>query len=210
MGIIISTLAAIPRILFADIKEMPCETVPICFLREEDYSITGTIRSGAQQKWNHSLYSMIHVDLKTRLLLWPAIQKRMDRTEASLKYTNCSLENLVEKFPEWEEKKIYEAHDLFQAFEVDGDGLIEIAEMSVGLDNLGDTSSKQDRLTELSIGDEDGTGSIDFEEFLTILYDQQQVTKTPTKLAKTFMKVNDDVKMIRWMSTVQQIHAGYL
>lgn len=48
---------------------------------------------------------------------------------ASLKYTNCSLENLVEKFPEWEEKKIYEAHDLFQAFEVDGDGLIEIAEM---------------------------------------------------------------------------------
>lgn len=86
---------------------MPLETVPICYLREEDYAVTGnlitntltwirglddkatlsfsgTIRSGAQQRWNQALYSMIHVDLKTRLLLWPQIQKRMDRMEVGI------------------------------------------------------------------------------------------------------------------------------
>lgn len=43
-----------------------------------------------------------------------------------------------------------------------------LSSRSVGLDNLGDTSSRPDRLVELSIGDEDGTGSIDFEEFLAV------------------------------------------
>jgi hypothetical protein len=72
---------------------------------------------------------MIHLDLKNRILLWPMIESRMARMEASLKYTKCNLDRLTERFPLWDENKIFEAHDLFQAFEVDGDGLIEIAEM---------------------------------------------------------------------------------
>ncbi|CAL8109281.1 unnamed protein product [Orchesella dallaii] len=130
--------------------------------------------------------------------------------EAYLKYTNCNLEDLKTKYSKWDDKKIFEVHDLFQAFEVDGDGLIEIAEMSVGLDNLGDTTLRKDRIPQLASGDEDGTGSIDFEEFLQILYDQQEVMHSETPLAKTFVKVNNDIKFIRWMSTVQQIRAGYL
>lgn len=72
---------------------------------------------------------MTFMDLNSRALLWPIIIKRMDRMEASLKYTNCNLEELKHKFSEWDDRKIYQIHDLFQAFEVDGDGLIEIAEM---------------------------------------------------------------------------------
>lgn len=72
---------------------------------------------------------MIFLELGTRRFLWSIIQKRMDRMEASLKYTNCNLDDLKAKFPKWDDKKIFEVHDLFQAFEVDGDGLIEIAEM---------------------------------------------------------------------------------
>lgn len=64
-------------------------------------------------------------------MFWPIIQKRMDRMEASLKFNNCNLHYLGSKFPAWDENKMFEAHDLFQAFEVDGDGLIEIAEMYV-------------------------------------------------------------------------------
>lgn len=72
---------------------------------------------------------MIFLDIETRRLLWPIIQKRMDRMEASAKYTNCNLDEVKSKFVNWGDKKIFEIHDLFQAFEVDGDGLIEIAEM---------------------------------------------------------------------------------
>jgi predicted translin family RNA/ssDNA-binding protein len=78
---------------------------------------------------------MIFLDLNTRRLLWGLIQKRMDRTEDSLKYTNSNLDELKSKFRKWDDKKIFQIHDLFQAFEVDGDGLIEIAEMYVKLLN---------------------------------------------------------------------------
>jgi len=67
-----------------------------------------------------------------------------------------------------------------------------------------------DRLSQLCRVDEDGTGSIDFEEFLEILYEQQVVQQSQTPHAKTFVHVNDDVMFIRCMSTVQQIRAGYL
>ncbi len=38
----------------------------------------------------------------------------------------------------------------------------------MGLDNLGDTTSQVHRMAQLSLGDEDQTGHIDFEEFLTV------------------------------------------
>jgi len=73
--------------------------------------------------------------------MWPVISKRMDRMDYTMKYTNCSLAELQAKFQGWDKRRIFQIHDLFQAFEVDGDGIIEIAEMSVGLDNLGDKTS---------------------------------------------------------------------
>jgi len=210
MGSFFSVLGAISNVLFPYVSGVPIAAAPICYLRPEDYSISGTLRDGLQEQWNMTMHSMIFHELETRQLFWPVIFKRMDRFEASQKYDNCKMDALLEKFPTWTETEIFEAHDLFQAFEVDGDGLIEIAEMSVGLDNLGDTTSKKDRIPELCKGDEDGTGSIDYEEFLQILYEQQVIEKTKTPLAKTFLSVNQDIKFIRWMSTVQQIRAGFL
>lgn len=210
MGVVFSVLSSIQKCLLTNTSGLPLADPPICYLRVDDYSICGALRGGLQEKWNQSLNSMIFLELGTRRFLWPLIQKRMDRMEASLKYTNCNLEDLKTKFRKWDDKKIFEVHDLFQAFEVDGDGLIEIAEMSAGLDDLGDTTLRKDRIPQLTSGDEDGTGSIDFEEFLQILYEQQEILHSETVLAKTFVKVNNDIKFIRWMSTVQQIRAGYL
>ncbi len=90
---------------------------------------SGTLRDGAHEKWNKALHSMIFLDLNTRREMWNVIQRRMDRMDASLKYTNCNLDQLKNKFSAWDDRKIFQVHDLFQAFEVDGDGLIEIAEM---------------------------------------------------------------------------------
>lgn len=45
---------------------------------------------------------------------------------------------------------------------------------SVGLDNLGDTTLRKDRIPQLASGDEDGTGSIDFEEFLQVNFPVQK------------------------------------
>jgi hypothetical protein len=68
-------------------------------------------------------------DYVTRELLLPIINTRVRNFFASQKYTQCDLHSLLAKFREWDERKIFDVHDLFQVFEVDGDGLIEIAEM---------------------------------------------------------------------------------
>ncbi|CAL8148447.1 unnamed protein product [Orchesella dallaii] len=153
--------------------------------------------------------------------------------EASLKYSSCNLEDLKARFPIWNDRRIFEVHDLFQAFEVDGDGLVEITEMyemikidyilqlslsqslktvifirSVGLDNLGDTTEKNTRLEQLNAHDQDGTGCLDFEEFLQMIYGHQILVDEP--LAQIFSRVNHDIQLIRSMSTVQQVRAGFL
>ncbi|OXA56139.1 caltractin-like [Folsomia candida] len=209
MGSVLSVLSCIRHVIFSNTSGTPMEAVPISYVRAEDYSISGSLRDGVHDKWNKALHSMIFLDLNTRRIMWPLIQRRMDRMEASMKYTNCNLDHLKMKYAGWDDRKIFQIHDLFQAFEVDGDGLIEIAEMSVGLDNLGDKTSMNDRIPQLCSGDEDGTGSIDFEEFVQILYQQQEVLHSETPLSKTFINVNNDVMFIRWMSTVQQIRAGF-
>jgi len=209
MGVMFSVVNSVRNCLLRNNSGLPLQDQPICYLRTDDYSICGTLRSGLQDKWDQAVNSMIFLELDTRRTLWPIIRKRMDRMEASLKYTNCNLDDIRANFPKWEDRNFFELHDLFQAFEVDGDGLIEIAEMSVGLDNLGDTTLRSDRIPQLTYVDKDNTGSIDFEEFLQVLYDQQQTGNT-TSLAITFAKVNNDIKFIRWMSTVQQIRGGYL
>lgn len=102
---------------------------------------------------------------------------------------------------------------------------------AVGLDNFGDTTSKQDRISELSGTYTDATGNIDFEEFVLVrlfvprffqdfflkqgsqfqmLYKKLAKSAKSTSFTITLEKANNDVKMIRWMSTVQQVHAGYL
>jgi hypothetical protein len=72
---------------------------------------------------------MITVDLPTRRLLYPIIQNRIKLLEASQKYNSSKLGHILLQFPEWDEQKIFDVHDLFQVFEVDGDGLIEVNEM---------------------------------------------------------------------------------
>ncbi|ODM92671.1 U6 snRNA-associated Sm-like protein LSm1 [Orchesella cincta] len=202
MGVVFSVLRSIQKCLLTNISGLPLSDAPICYSRADHYSICGTLRSGQQQKWNQSLHSMIFLELGIRRFLWPIIQRRMTRMEASRKYTSCNLEELKAMFPLWNDRKIFEVHDLFQAFEVDGDGLVEITEMSVGLDNLGDTTLRSARLEQLNLHDQDDTGCLDFEEFLQMIYGQQALVDEP--LAKTFNRVNHDIKLIRSMSTVQQ------
>jgi len=90
---------------------------------------SGYLRDGIANRWTQGLNTMIFLGLNTRRLLWSLVQKRMDRTEDSLKYTNSDLAALKVRFSNWDDKRIFQVHDLFQAFEVDGDGLIEIGEM---------------------------------------------------------------------------------
>lgn len=73
--------------------------------------------------------SMITLELPTRRFLYPIIHNRIDRIIASQKYSSANIMDLKEAFTGWDEQKLFDLHDLFQIFEVDGDGLIDISEM---------------------------------------------------------------------------------
>lgn len=82
-------------------------------------------------RWDQALEDYITQELRTRRALYPVINKRMNRIEARLKYTSSNMEELLDQFVGWSEDRILECHDLFQVFEIDGDGLIDIPEMYV-------------------------------------------------------------------------------
>ena len=73
--------------------------------------------------------SMITADLSTRRLLFPVLHTRLQNCKASLKFTQCDVEQMLKKYPAYDDLKLFALHDLFQVFEVNGDGLIEISEM---------------------------------------------------------------------------------
>ena len=72
---------------------------------------------------------MTELDSTAREILMPILDSRVENFIASQKYTHCDLNGFLQKFPNWDETKIIDIHDVFQVFEVDGDGLIEISEM---------------------------------------------------------------------------------
>jgi len=72
---------------------------------------------------------MITLELPTRRFLYPIIKHRIERIAASQKYSTANMMHLMEAYEGWDEQKLFDFHDLFQVFEVDGDGLIEISEM---------------------------------------------------------------------------------
>lgn len=181
---------------------------PLNFDRAGDRTVTGRARKNIHIIWDLAMKSMIRNEMKTRKEFFPVLEKRMANREASLKYILCKMEDLVPKFPGWDEVRVLDLHDLFQVFEVDGDGLIEVSEMCVGLDNLGDMTPMDERVNFLCSFDDDGTGNIDFEEFLEVHFKlQNEGYKHP--IGQSFKMIESNMRFIRSMSSVQRIQTGF-
>ena len=57
-----------------------------------------------------------------------------------------------------------------QTFDMNQDSLIDYEELMQVLDDLGDTSDEEMRNNYFNEVDEDGSGAIDFEEFIWLVY----------------------------------------
>jgi calmodulin len=58
---------------------------------------------------------------------------------------------------------------MFTSFDLNGDGTLSLAELSRVMNNIGFTATLQEMRTMLEMGDKDGDGSIDYEEFKSML-----------------------------------------
>lgn len=73
-----------------------------------------------------------------------------------------------ERFPEITEQEIFDLKLQFQTFDLNRDGLIDYNELGQVLDDLGDRSVAARRQQYFDEMDVDGSGAIDFEEFLAV------------------------------------------
>ncbi|KAL9980970.1 hypothetical protein ACROYT_G009619 [Oculina patagonica] len=84
--------------------------------------------------------------------------------------------SLIEEFPEFKEGDIVDLRLQFQTFDLNQDGIIDFKELMQVLDDLGDRSEPSVRQQYFNEIDKDGSGAIDFEEFLALIYQLRKKT----------------------------------
>eukprot|EP00051_Salpingoeca_urceolata_P030446 m.8905 g.8905 ORF g.8905 m.8905 type:complete len:202 (+) comp3367_c0_seq1:101-706(+) len=88
---------------------------------------------------------------------------------AKNKFHDDTLKHYQRRWPDWSEEDISDLRDQFTTYDVNRDGIISIEELSTVLDDLGDTSGAEERSRQFALADTDGSGGVDFEEFLELL-----------------------------------------
>jgi len=91
--------------------------------------------------------------------------------------------------PEWQMQELCEAFDLF---DTDGSGMIETKELQVALRALG-FDSKKDKVRKMIADiDLDGSGTIDFNEFVEMMTGKMGDRDSPEELSRVFKLFDDD------------------
>jgi len=95
--------------------------------------------------------------------------KRQEVLRAKMKIKDMDMKKVREKYPLWTYEDLMDLKAQFQTFDINQDGLIDFEELSSVLEEIGDESSEETRQDLFNEMDEDGSGGIDFEEYLTLI-----------------------------------------
>jgi len=138
--------------------------------------------------------------------------KRQEVLRAKMKIKDMDMKKVREKYPLWTYEDLMDLKAQFQTFDINQDGLIDFEELCSVLEEIGDESTEQTRQDLFSEMDEDGSGGIDFEEYLTLLH-------TLTNGASAMMPASqclgvlkqegtENAQRVRKLSVAQQIQNG--
>jgi len=92
---------------------------------------------------------------------------------------------------ELSEAQIEEYRDAFKLFDADGDGTISVQELETVMKSLGLQASQQELQQMMTEADEDGSGSIEFEEFLNMMKKKMKENENSIEDVKAAFKVFD-------------------
>ena len=90
------------------------------------------------------------------------------------------------------EEQIEEFKEAFQLFDKDGDGSITTHELGTVMRSLGQNPTDTELQEMISEVDEDGGGSIDFTEFLTMMVKKMKDTDTEDDIREAFRVFDKD------------------
>eukprot|EP00041_Stephanoeca_diplocostata_P007272 m.101632 g.101632 ORF g.101632 m.101632 type:complete len:202 (-) comp16813_c0_seq5:744-1349(-) len=98
------------------------------------------------------------------------LDQRSKCSDAKRKLNETSITDYLQRYETWSEADVLSLRDQFMSFDTNCDGLIDYHELNTVLDNLGDTTSVEDRREYFSVIDADDSEGIDFEEFLQLVH----------------------------------------
>ena len=90
------------------------------------------------------------------------------------------------------EEQIEEVKEAFQLFDINGDGTITKIELGTVMRSLGQNPTETELLDMINEVDEDGGGSIEFTEFLTMMVKKMKHTDTEDDIRETFRIFDED------------------
>ncbi|XP_066921924.1 uncharacterized protein [Clytia hemisphaerica] len=148
---------------------------------------------------------------KMQLGYWKdLLAERQKEHEAKMKFIEANpqvMQELLEKFPNFTQQKISDLKLQFTAFDLNHDGLIDYHEMMQVLDDLGNSSSDATREEYFAEIDEDGSGAIDFEEFLGLIYSLQH-EKTRGQSDLLYQVGQDNISVLRELTLSEKLLNG--
>ncbi|XP_065842656.1 uncharacterized protein [Oscarella lobularis] len=183
---------------------------PIAYEPQDRFSDTGQYKGPAVEREVNAQLSFFHV-LHTHF--WETfIQERQRRLKAKEKFLSADVTELKQMFPLWSEEEISDLKLRFQMLDLNSDGLLDEREIDSLLDDLGDTSSPEERRKYFVECDSDGSDGIDFIEFLQVIYHYHQNDVDEgekSKIDRLFTRgIEEQARKIQRLSVKQQIEAG--
>ena len=93
---------------------------------------------------------------------------------------------------ELSQEQIEEFKEAFLLFDKDGDGTITVFELGTVMRSLGQNPTETELQDMINEVDEDGGGSIDFTEFLTMMVKKMKITDTEDDIREAFRVFDKD------------------
>ncbi|KAL4648861.1 centrin-2 [Arapaima gigas] len=94
--------------------------------------------------------------------------------------------------PELTEELRQEIREAFELFDTDGSGYIDVKELKVAMRALGFEPKKEEIKRMISEVDKEGTGKIDFSDFLTVMTQKMAEKDSKEEILKAFRLFDDD------------------
>eukprot|EP00096_Caligus_rogercresseyi_P002169 TRINITY_DN1413_c0_g1_i1.p1 TRINITY_DN1413_c0_g1~~TRINITY_DN1413_c0_g1_i1.p1 ORF type:complete len:182 (+),score=59.63 TRINITY_DN1413_c0_g1_i1:122-667(+) len=90
------------------------------------------------------------------------------------------------------QKELDEFSECFRMFDKDGDGTIDVKELGAVLRSLGNNPSEEDIEEMIEDADEDGSGSINFPEFIALMLKRAQSGESKEEIKQIFRVFDKD------------------
>ncbi|KAL4704262.1 hypothetical protein ACJJTC_016280 [Scirpophaga incertulas] len=191
---------------FGRFFEYPVKRKPICFYRQEDFTATGEPVSKAAD-----VPAAIKTDYEN---LSDLFYKRLQEQRQYNQYMKeqdrrWSAQQVVRRFPGWNEVTIANLHSLFLLFDNEVNGMLGFEDFCAVLETLGDESVMELRKEKFNQADTDSDGWITYDEFLMLVYNfSPKVDGQLTGLAQLCNEVASNIQFISNLTVGEQLEYG--